>query len=108
ATRRTRFADGCCGLRASATGDAGKAGSSVMKVDLEAVSRALGEVRSSGATLEQMAGRLRLAPPARKALRTALQKLVREGAATYHGKRYRPQSAVEHAPEKTRTEGPPQ
>jgi ribonuclease R len=76
-----------------------------MKVDLEAVSRALREMRSSGATLEQVAGRLRLGPAARKALRTALQMLVQEGAATYHGKRYRPQEAREHAPEKTRPEG---
>jgi len=75
-----------------------------MKVDLEAVSRALREMRSSGATLEQIAGRLRLGPSARKPLRTALQTLVREGAATYHGKRYRPQRSVEHPAEKTRTE----
>jgi ribonuclease R len=76
-----------------------------MKVDLEAVSRALREMRSSGATLEQIAGRLRLGPSAKKPLRTALETLVREGAATYQGKRYRPQRPVEHPPEKTRTEG---
>jgi len=77
-----------------------------MKVDLEAVSRALREMRSSGATLDQIAGQLQLGPAARKALRTALQKLVHEGAATYHGKRYRPQPSVEHPPERTRTDGP--
>src|SRR5438067_12439293 len=77
-----------------------------MKVDLEAVSRALREMRSSGATLDQIAGQLQLGPAARKALRTALQKLVHEGAATYHGKRYRPQLSVEHPPERTRTDGP--
>jgi ribonuclease R len=79
-----------------------------MKVDLEAVSRALREMRSSGATVEQIAGRLRLGPAARKALRTALQTLVQEGAATYQGKRYRPQQEREHPPEKTRPEGPSQ
>ena len=77
-----------------------------MKVDLEAVSRALREMRSSGATLDQIAGQLQLGPAARKALRTALQKLVHEGAATYHGKRYRPQPSVEHPPESTETDGP--
>src|SRR5438445_2765222 len=79
-----------------------------MKVDLEAVSRALREVRSSGATLEQIAGRLRLGPAARKPLRTALQTLVREGAASYQGKRYRLEQGREHPPEKTRTENMPQ
>jgi len=79
-----------------------------MKVDLEAVSRALREMRSSGATVEQIAGRLRLGPAARTALRNALQTLVREGAATYHGKRYRPQQAREPPAEKTRPEGPSQ
>jgi ribonuclease R len=77
-----------------------------MKVDLEAVSRALRETRSSGATLDQIAGRLQLGPAARKALRNALQKLVQEGTATYHGKRYRPQPSVQHPPERTRTDGP--
>ncbi|MFL5247116.1 MAG: ribonuclease R [Myxococcales bacterium] len=73
-----------------------------MKVDLEAVARALRETRSSGATLDQIAGRLGLGQAARRPLRTALQTLVREGAATYHGKRYRPQQAREHPPEKSR------
>src|SRR2546423_3619425 len=76
-----------------------------MKVDLEAVSRALREMRSSGATLDQIAGRLRLGHAAHKSLRAALQTLVREGVVTYQGKRYRPQRLVEHPPEKTRTEG---
>src|SRR4051812_36539116 len=94
----------CCGLRPPPV--AGKAGSS-MKVDLEAVSRVLREMRSSGATLDQIAGRLRLGPAAHKPLRTSLQKLVQEGTATYHGKRYRPpQRSIQHPAEKTRTEGP--
>src|SRR5206468_2655626 len=36
--------------------------------------------------------------------RTALQTLVREGAATYQDKRYHPQRAAVHPPEKTRSE----
>src|SRR5438067_1521218 len=77
-----------------------------MKVDLEAVSRALREARSSGATLDQIAGQLRLGQSGKRPLRSALQALLREGAASYDGKRYRAQETAHRHPEEVRPGAP--